>query len=502
MEYVTGAKISRWGQFEIALKSDQVFSNPFTEVLVESIFSNGSHQKRIRGFFDGNGMWRIRFMPTEEGVWNFTVNSNIKEFDNENGSFIATKALSHGPVVVSRETHFSYADGTPLFINGTTAYAWTYRPVDIRAETLHNFEKYRFNKIRMLFFPKYLAWLKDVQLTHEPPSLPFEEKDGVLDFSRYGLDFFRNFEDRIKELLDLNIEADVILFHTYDFGKWNIDTGLDDDAACAYFDYLSARIGSFRNVWWSLANEYDLWITNDGVDAISKTNLRDWDRLGKYIRKTDPYDHPISIHNWGPIYPDRPWLTHVSCQFANTYSLLLDLKERYKKPVINDEYQYEGNLPYGWGNLTWEEATVRHWLTAMAGGYGTHGECYAFNGNNRDIFWTYGGKMFGGSASRIAFMRGILETLPFQEMEVDHTLGDGRTKFCLRKGYDCYLFLFLPHSTNRRVRVGPWDALRYEYDIKVYDAFECKHVKDLSTKTLYMANADPGLVAVTAFRKG
>lgn len=501
MDYVRGKTIPRWDLFEVAIHCTKNFANPFVDVPLEAEFLQGSHCMKVRGFFDGEGIWRIRFMPLEEGLWSFRTLSPVKELDGLEGDFLSTPPTSHGPVKVNH-THFTYADGTPFFVCGTTAYAWTYRPEYVRAETLRSFERYRFNKVRMLFFPKYLAWLKEVQLTYEPPSLPFEQKGGTMDFSRYGLDYFRNFETCIKDLNARGIEADVILFHRYDFGRWGIDTGLDDDRACAFLDYLVARIGAFRNVWWSLANEYDLWITEDGVEAVSKPDQRDWDKLGEYLSSIDPYGHPISIHNWGPIYPDRPWLSHVSYQNANVYSLLIELKHKYRKPVINDEYQYEGNLPYAWGNLSWEETTIRHWLTAMAGGYGTHGECYTFEGNNRDIFWTYGGTIRGGSASRIMFMREIIESLPFQEMEPDHTLGDGRTKFCLRKGYECYLFLFLPGSSNRRVRIGPLDSRRFNYQLTVWDAFECRKVKQIEVQTLYKADADPGLVAVTAIRKG
>jgi len=191
---------------------------------------------------------------------------------------------------------------------------------------------------------------------------------------------------QVGNLRDRGIEADIILFHNYDFGMWGIDEGMSDNDAVFYLEYLAARLSAYRNVWWSLANEYDLWITSDGVDAVSKTDRRDWDRMGQTIKDADPYNHPVSIHNYGPIYPDRPWMSHVSYQFANVYSLLLDLKRQYGKPVINDEYQYEGNLPFGWGNLSGMETVIRHWLTLMAGGYGTHGECFVVDGNKKDIF--------------------------------------------------------------------------------------------------------------------
>jgi len=496
--------VERWDYLEITQKVLKVPDRPFETVTVSAQFYGpGGQEKLVNGFYDGDGIWRIRFRPDLTGSWHFKTISSLAELDGTEGQFLCTpaKAANHGPVAVDRKTHFSYADGTQCFILGTTAYAWTYRPPEVRQKTLEAFSAHRFNKIRMLVFPKYLAWLKDIDLTYEPPCLPYPGTKGNYDYRSFIVAYFRNFEERIRDLRDRGIEADIILFHNYDFGKWGIDEGLSDDDAVFYLKYVAARLSAFRNVWWSLANEYDLHITSDGVDAVSKTDLRNWDRMGQTIHDADPYGHPVSIHNYGPIYPDRPWMSHVSYQFANTYSLLIDLKNKYGKPVINDEYQYEGNLPYGWGNLSGMEATIRHWLTLMAGGYGTHGECFVVDGNRRDIFWTYGGDMHGESASRLSFMRGIAESLPFQEMEPDHILADGRTKFCLRKDLDSYLYLFLPGSTNRRAKVGPQDGSKPEYEFTVFDAWACKETKRFVSSALYIANDDPGIVVVRVTRR-
>ncbi len=109
--------------------------------------------------------------------------------------------------------------------------------------------------------------------------------------------------------------------------------------------------------------------------------------------------------------------------------------------------------------------------------------------------------MHGESASRLAFMWTIAESMPFQDMEPDHILADGRTKFCLRKGLDAYLYLFLPGSTNRRAKLGPQDGSKPEYEVTVYDAWDCREIKRLAATGLYLANEDPGIVVVKAIRK-
>ncbi len=495
------SSIEKWGVFEIELTSMKHFERPFEDVELECEFECCGKARKVCGFHDGDSTWRIRFMPEHTGVHVFHTKCNHEEFDGLDGSFecVAPRPGNHGPVKLFNQHHFRYSDGKPCFIMGTTVYAWTYRPESIRNRTLASLKEYGFNKARMLFFPKYLHGFTEIDLTYEPPVLPFRGTKNDFDYRDFVVEYFRNFEDRVKDLMAIGVEADVILFHNYDFGMWGIDAGLNDDDAEFYLEYLISRLAAFRNVWWSLANEYDLHFDSEDSHARSKLDRRDWDRLGDFLMHNDPYQHMRSIHNWGPIYPNRDWMTHVSYQFPNVYSLLLELKHRYDKPVINDEYQYEGNLTYGWGNLTPSEETLRHWLTVMAGGYATHGECYVVDGNKKDIFWTYGGDMVGKSASRLKFLKSIVETLPFDEMEPDHTQGDGRYKFCLRQDENVFLYLLTEQCIDRSVRlIASRGLARNRYAVDVYDLWECTKVKETISDSIFNANEIQGNIIIRA----
>ena len=468
----------RWGLFEAALSlGDAGIENPFVDVSLNAEFTapDGSILS-ARGFYAGGGVWKVRYMPGALGRHTFRLSSDHPGFTGSEGSFecVLNAASSHGPVRI-RGDRFHYADQTPAFICGTTLYAWWYRPEEVCRETLSEIQKIGFNKVRMLVFPKYLAGFVDFELTHQPPCLPFEKKGDHFDFSRPVPAYFDLLEKRVAQLDEIGVEADIILFHNYDFGMWGIDEQLTDEMAEGYLDYLTARLGAYKNVWWSLANEYDIWKNPDGSGCIYKLDRRNWDALGRYIQRIDPYGKPRSIHNCGPLYPDTDWLTHVSVQFPNTYSLLLDLKQRYSgKPVINDEYQYEGNLIDSWGNLSGEQETLRHWLSAMACCYATHGECFVADGNRRDIFWTYGGKLRGTSAARIGYLKRLVGGLPFERMQPDHALGNGIDKFCIRDERREFFFLYTPACTkrDRTIGLGLQDGKKRRYQVTVYDLWK------------------------------
>ncbi len=62
-------------------------------------------------------------------------------------------------------------------------------------------------------------------------------------------------EQRIECLMKLGIEADLILFHPYN-SKWKLGS-MPHEMDKHYLKYVVSRLSSYRNVWWSMANEYD-----------------------------------------------------------------------------------------------------------------------------------------------------------------------------------------------------------------------------------------------------
>src|SRR5204862_2712688 len=114
-----------------------------------------------------------------------------------------------------------------------------------------------------------------------------------------------NLEKRIRQLRDMNIEADIILFLPYDDGRWGFDR-MDAESDDRYLKYVVARLAAYRNVWWSMANEFDF---------MKEKQASDWDRYFHIVQQCDPYDRLRSIHNGRRIYEhNKPWVSHASIQ--------------------------------------------------------------------------------------------------------------------------------------------------------------------------------------------
>ncbi|MEE2627959.1 MAG: DUF5060 domain-containing protein, partial [Candidatus Latescibacterota bacterium] len=55
--------VEQWARFEVRLDGPSA-GNPFVDVQLIAEFSNGQKRMRVDGFYDGEGVYRIRFMPT------------------------------------------------------------------------------------------------------------------------------------------------------------------------------------------------------------------------------------------------------------------------------------------------------------------------------------------------------------------------------------------------------------------------------------------------------
>ena len=397
-------KIEKWKVFELTLNGP-TNENPYIDVKLSGNFINDNDTISVRGFYDGEGVYKIRFMPQKEGKWTYTIFSNVKKLNKQKGSFVCLQAKkdNHGPVVVKDTFYFAYADGTPHHSFGTTCYGWVHQGDSLAEVTLKTLSQGYFNKLRMCIFPKSYDWNNN-----EPLYYPFEGKPMKnWDYSRLNPVFFRNIEKRISQLDSLGIEADLIVFHPYD--RWGFST-LDRATEDLYISYIIARFAAFKNVWWSMANEYDF---------MEAKKLSDWDYYIDQFAKRDPFHHLISIHNGGQFYdPTNPLITHMSIQGEDTYRAK-EYRNKYKKPVVFDECRYEGNIPWSWGNLTAQSLTEKFWRGVTNGGYVGHGETYVtenplkFPNESADIlWWSKGGVLRGESPARIKFLRQIIESGP------------------------------------------------------------------------------------------
>ena len=92
--------VEQWDVFEIEMKGPSD-GNPFKDVqLSASFIFNGTSSDSdndpfiVNGFYDGNGIYKIRFLPNQIGEWEYCTMSNIESMNMTQGTFTSTQPSS------------------------------------------------------------------------------------------------------------------------------------------------------------------------------------------------------------------------------------------------------------------------------------------------------------------------------------------------------------------------------------------------------------------------
>lgn len=422
--------VEQWKIFELSFRQ-KAGQHPFDNIDSGCTFINGCDTVKVSAFYDGNDTYKIRFMPHKPGRWTYRTSGNSPK-SNLRGSFDCLPASpgNHGPVRVD-SLGFAYSDGTAYIPVGTTCYAWTHQPDSLIQLTLETLRNSCFNKIRMCIFPKSYDWNRN-----EPILYPFEGETGSWDFNRLNPAYFRNIEQCIASLDSLGIEADLIVYHPYD--RWGFSK-LDRETRDRYMQYVISRFSAFKNVWWSMANEYDFMEAYDTAD---------WQHHLRFFAENDPYGHLRGIHNGVKLYDQNdPCVTHVSIQSSDMANAG-NLRSQYHKPVIYDECRYEGNIPWVWGTLSAEEMVQKFWEGFTRGAFVGHGEVILTQpevGPDRSdeiLWWSKGGVLRGKSHDRIRYLKQILSDAPSARLNPVEGITGWQNYPTLSAGDDWYLIYF------------------------------------------------------------
>ena len=398
------------------------------EIDLTGHFCLNDSEVTVKGFYAGDGIYKLRFLPELAGCWTVEINSVSLGLQKYAEVEVAPPDLGrHGPVR-PKGTAMYYADGTWCPTFGTTIYALPNQSDALIEETLKSLKESPFNKLRTCVFPKHYAYN-----ANNPRFYPFERSEGFTEraFSAEGLPinpvrhgqpdgywdtarpcfaYWERLEQLLRRLDIMGIEVDLILFHPYD--RWGFENMSREDNL-RYLDYLLRRLAAFPHIWWSMANEYDL--------CFDKT-AEDFEQFARFLSENDPFRHPLSNHNCFRMWDANSGeITHVSWQ-TKELTRVAEMLRRYQKPVLIDECRYEGNVPEFWGNLSGETMTRSFWRVMAQGGYCTHGETFlpgtemgdkATDTGEKDVvWWARGGKLNGQSPVRIAFLREVIENLP------------------------------------------------------------------------------------------
>jgi hypothetical protein len=351
--------------------------NPFL-VRTEGVFTGTEGQVvRIPGFYDGDGVWKIRFSPTSLGRWEYEVRAPLVDSDP-----IATGTLDCVPAVRSRPgmvgisgshpLHFQHEDGSFHFMNAYECdWIWALdlgRPDMSRTEALlDQIASHRFNTILVNVYAHDTNWRSGTtsETDYGPPAMfAWLGTNDAPDHSQLNVEFFRHWDRLMALMEERSIVAHLFLKVYNKAVSWPQRRSAEDDL---YFEYVVARYQAYWNVIWDFSKE--------SFNEPDKAYLANRIAL---IRSRDAYGHLVTTHDDHQFACDPQFGNQIDFytaqQHLDFYESAVNAQYRYRKPYFNSEFGYEHG-PAGLDDYTYavrqtpEEFVWRAWEIAMAGAY-------------------------------------------------------------------------------------------------------------------------------------
>jgi len=283
---------------EFIFESGKTYQDPFNEIELDVVFRDaGGRQQRVPAFWAGGQEWRVRYTADAAGRYAFeTICSDNSNPDLHGRTGVlevapyegANPLLRHGaPHVSQNRRYLEHADGTPFFWLGDT---W-WMGLSKRLRWPSDFEKLAADRVSKGFtVVQIVAGLYpdmpqfDARGANEA-GFPWEPE-----YARIDPAYFDMADLRIQHLVDRGLVPCIV-------GCWGYYLPiLGMTRMKRHWRYLIARWGAHPAIW-CLAGEgtmpYYLSTDKDRDRAMQK---RGWTELAGYVRSTDPYHHPITIH--------------------------------------------------------------------------------------------------------------------------------------------------------------------------------------------------------------
>jgi hypothetical protein len=465
---LAAAQTNNHGIFEKTFTSHKAYADPFNELDVDVIFSKGTENWRVPAFWRGGNQWTVRFAPPSSGSYTYHLESTDKNNPdlNSHQAQVSLTASPRGMLrVAANKRYFEYADGTPFYWLGDTW--WTGLSDRLSWD---GFQKLTANrKTKGFTVVQIVAGLVPSNEEEAPVDPGFRNEGGAVwdpEFKQINPKYFDSADRRIQLLVDAGIAPAIV-------GAWHQALGQMGIAKMEkHWRYIIARYAAYP-VFWIVGGEVfdppeEIGKKYPGIVLYGKlTDLRSpgWTEVTRYVRATDPYHHPVTVHEISPPFDvalqdesltdfDLFQPSHMGWPSIALEVALLNVSRSRPlvKPEVVGEIGYEG---IGGTNLE-DFQRVAFWLAMLNGAAGyTYGANPVFEAYSADkpfqrtrytlLTWDEGMDLPG--AYQISLGAGLLQKQSWWQFEPhpEWVAPRGTTLLELRK--------------DRRAELGSFDAI-------------------------------------------
>lgn len=354
---------------ELSFAAQVPHDDPFNTVTLDAIFTAPSGKElRIPAFWAGGNVWKVRYASPEIGTHHFQTECSdtndvglhgvkgavdVKPYTGDN------RLYKHGPIRVSQnKRYFEHADGTPFFWLGDTWWMGLchrlHWPEEVKSLAADRKQK-GFNVIQIVagLYPDMHPF--DPRGANEA-GFPWQPE-----YAAIRPEYFDAADQRLLYLVDQGFTPCIVGAWGY-YMQW-----MDVEKLNQHWRYLIARYGALPVVWCAAGEANLPWYLAEGFPYDDREQVKKWTEVLRYIRATDPYRRPLTIHPTGigrlsarhatddPSLIDFDLLQTPHAQREAVEPTVRTVQESYndepRMPVINGEAAYEmlgDSLPTKW----------------------------------------------------------------------------------------------------------------------------------------------------------
>ena len=444
-------KIGRWSYFEKSIQKAQNTGNPLEQNRLSGSFEGPDGKvMRIRGFYDGGPAWKVRYMPSKKGVYNYEL-----KFEDGNTSVKGRFEVQSSdiPGLINKYEHnpiwFGYKDGEAELLR-------SFHVGDkFTADTSNSITGETWSKKQRR---EILDWLQDQGYNMLSIASLFLNRDDEGRGKGWGtpdlwdsINQMPDYEEyqRMETILeDLSIRK-MLVYPFAGFLGRNSDYPEDKERRKLFLQYTIDRIGSYWNLLYTVGGPEPLLIGNP---YMTSEEVRSW---GSFIDSLDVYSHLLSCHNYtgNDLFKDETWTDYGVLQGPKTLNRkvlneILLQNHHTEKPLYAQETLWPGNKYHP--DYSLDDIRKNAFIITMSAAMINYAD---MNGNSSSGF--------SGSLSleqkspeiheAIRQVWDFFESIPFYELKPHQDLI--KNGYCLAEPGNYYL-VYLPDGGGTVVNLG------------------------------------------------
>lgn len=333
------AEVEKWQRMVLSFPNTSFSGNPF-ELEVDGTFTHTATGTQITlpGYYDGNHIWNVAFMPTMVGAWTYMTHSSDAELNGQTGAVDVSESDHPGMLVAdpSHPNKWKYTDGDFVVPIGVFASAMLDPSSEADFSAMADFLVA--NHLQMINF----------RLSENDKA--FSNVDAL----QMNLTLWDRLEQRMEILSQRGLGVDIMLY-TDDSGRPSY--GPMADAERLLIRYMVARLASYPSVNF-----------NSGIDIAEYRDQAWVNWYGQQLGALDPYGHPVSSRRSGNLIMQDQTYSSTGQRNSTMGTLLSQVVDGI--PEMNNDNFSENAT--GINGHTPEDIRRTAWKAVLAGGIGFH----------------------------------------------------------------------------------------------------------------------------------